>query len=263
MKNYKTFLGTLLLFVLSLVMTGCDEQLDNPTTDTPTESPTDSPTDSPTETPETETPPSTSFYCNTEMPAVWVFSKDASYMSFYFETNITDFTISSSETWCTVQMENAERENLKRLIINVTEFATNDFLTPRKATVLIKGDIYNFSITIAQNANVSISTLGLPYKDTGYTLELAPGASKEVTIKANCYSWSASTDADWLTLTQKDYTTLIVTSTLNTSDSPRSANVTIVNDADTYNDQSIFTVIDGESELTGKDYNYGTSIGWD
>ena len=28
MKNYKTFMSTLMLFVLSLVMAGCDEQLD-------------------------------------------------------------------------------------------------------------------------------------------------------------------------------------------------------------------------------------------
>jgi len=247
-----------MLLVLPMMLAGCDEQLDNPAMDPPTESQTDQPTES------SETPPSTSYYCNTEMPAIWVFNKDAGYMSFYFETNITDFSVSSSESWCTVQMENTETENLKSLIISVTEYATSTFTTPREAKVLIKGaDIYNFSITIAQNANISIETPNLPYKDTGYTLELAPGTSKEVTIRANCYSWSASTDVDWLTLTPKDYTTLIVTSTLNTSDTPRTASVTIVNNADELNDQFVFTVIDGKAELTGNDYSYGTSIGWD
>ena len=42
MKNYKTFMSTLMLFVLSLVMAGCDEQLDNPST--PVEAPQETPT---------------------------------------------------------------------------------------------------------------------------------------------------------------------------------------------------------------------------
>ena len=42
MKNYKTFMSTLMLFVLSLVLAGCDEQLDNPST--PVEAPQETPT---------------------------------------------------------------------------------------------------------------------------------------------------------------------------------------------------------------------------
>ena len=213
----------------------------------------------------------TESYCTTEMPDVWVFNKDASYTNFILYTNIDDFSITCSESWCTAQVQNLAIEDRKQLIINTAEYdvrTANDayvYDPPRMATVHITGGgVFDRTITIVQNTNVAITTPLLPNLGFGCVLSMsADGETSEVFVEANCYSWKATTDASWITLSKKDHTTLVVTIAARTDDAPRSATVTIVNESDERNNRHTFTVADKDAVLTGNDYGYGDDIDWD
>lgn len=212
-------------------------------------------------------------YCTADMPNVWVFNRDASSTSFTLQTNLEaeDFNVTCSETWCTTQVQPTAKEDMKRLAVFVTEYDVRDangiyvYDPPRTATLRIKGGgVFDRTITIAQNTNVIISTPLLPNTGFGDILYLsAAGETQEVAVTANCYRWKASTEATWLTVTQKDNMTLIVTSSERTGDTPRSATVTIVNESDKLNDRHTFTVADKDAVLTGSDYQYGEGTDWD
>ena len=207
-------------------------------------------------------------YCEANLPVVWVFNRLADATSFLIKTNIEDITVVSSESWCTVSIENTGIAEQKQVTITVSNYEVLDetgsytYAFPRKATIRVTaGNVFDETITIAQNTFVSITTPIL--ENTYNTLYLPAGYTQDVTIKTNCYSWSATTDATWLTVSQKDYTTLTVTSEARTDDTPRSATVTITNDADELNDSHTFTVADADAVLTSKDYEYGEGTGWD
>lgn len=207
-------------------------------------------------------------YCEANLPDVWVFNRLADVTSFLIKTNIENITVTCSESWCTVKVEDTGTAEQKQVTISVDDYQVLDetgsytYAIPRTATVQITaGDIFDETITIAQNTFVAITT---PLLESTYnTLYLPAGSTQEVTVKTNCYSWSAACDAAWLTVSKKDYTTLTVTSETRTDDSPRSATVTITNDADELNDSHTITVVDADAVLTSKDYEYGEGTGWD
>ena len=210
-------------------------------------------------------------YCTTNMPDVWVFTRYASFTEFVLQTNIDEFSITSSESWCTAKVLETTIANQKTLVVTVEEYDARDALgaysldPPRTATVRIKSDgVIDRTLTVVQNTHVEIKTPELPYVGYNRVLYLsADGESKDVVILANCYSWSATSDADWLTLTPKDNGTLTVTSTPRTDNTARTAVVTVFDEADQQQNYCRFIVADKDAVLNESDYNYGGGTGWD
>lgn len=211
------------------------------------------------------------YYCTTDMPDEWVLSWNESWVAFPLKTNIEDFKITISESWCTAQVQPTTTAGKKELMVTVEEYNVLDgtgapmFLQPRKAKLRITGGgVFDRSITIVQNTHVQISTPSLSYFEGNQVLYLsADGETQTVTVTANCYSWRASTGADWLTITKMDASTLSITSTPRTSGGPRKASVSIVDEAAPMNNTCSFVVADKDAVLTGNDFDYGESTEWD
>lgn len=210
-------------------------------------------------------------YCTTDMPDVWVFTRYASSTEFVLKTNLDNFSITSSESWCTAKLQETSTAGQKKLVVAVEEYDARDALgaysidPPRTATVRITSDgVIDRTLTVAQNTHVEIKTPELPY--VGYNRVLyisAEGESKDVVILANCYSWSATSDADWLTLTPKGKGTLTVTSTQRSNKAARTAVVTVFDESDPQHNYCKFVVADKDALLNESDYNYGEGTGWD
>lgn len=210
-------------------------------------------------------------YCTTDMPNEWVFSYEASTGSFLMTTNIEEFTVTSTEPWCTAYVENGSSDDKKRLVISVTSYEKADgegFYEnelPRQATVRVAGgNVFDRSILIVQNSHIYM-LVNDAYGFVDGCLELSPeGETKEVSIETNCYSWTPYTDAEWLTVRRKDGNTVVVTSRARSADDTnrREAVVKIVNDADEYNNVQ-FTVRDAQADIHGEDYGYDSPTGWD
>lgn len=210
-------------------------------------------------------------YCTTEMPDRWLFNYEASSQYFLMSTNIDDFTVTSTESWCTAYIENGLSAGKKQLVINVTNYEKansegyyeNEL--PRLATVhVIGGSVFDRSILIVQESHIQMYLHTYNFVD-GY-LELSPkGETKEVTIETNCYSWTPYTDADWLTVKRKDGNTIIVTSKARPAydTNRRQAVVKVVNDADEYNNNEQFLVRDAQADIHGENYGYDNPTGWD
>lgn len=221
--------------------------------------------------PDTPDNPSAKKYCKPgdNWKTVWVFNKDSDGISFYLDTNLepADFTVSSTEKWCTAKVEATGTATLKTLVMLVEEYDPRDengwykFDPPRTATVHIKsGELFDKQITIAQNCMVSINTsLG----DKSLKIS-AGGESVEVAVFTNCYSWTPTTQTNWLTVKRKDNSTLIVTSKRrpDTQTTARQGTVLLTNDADAGSSLTI-TVVETDPTISGEDYPYGEHSDWE
>lgn len=228
----------------------------------PAPSPAPSPTPTPTPTP-VPTPPVDVNYFKADIKDLYVFnSGGGSGVEVAYKTDIKDWTVTPSERWCKITVESA------RFVILVDEYkptvnpdgSGGDLYTsPRTCTVqLTAGTAFSKTFTVLQESRTIIS---IPFQPL---LLSAAGASADVLVNNNCYSWTATTDASWLTLKKKDSSTLTVTSTARpaSESTPRKATVMIVSDLDDFVNAR-FTVADADSELSGEDYNYGDHTDWD
>ena len=244
---------TVLLTCLSLG--GCNK----PEPPTPTPTPTPVPTPTPTPTPD---PPAKTNYFEADIKDVYAFNcGDISGVEVPYKTDINDWTIKSSETWCSFIIES------HRFVILVSEYRPTVnpdgsggylYTEPRTCTVTVSaGSAYNKTFRVIQESMTFFDISSNP-------VLLSPeGGSADVTIINNCYGWSASCDASWLTLKKTGSSTLTVTSSARAAgDSPRKATVNIKSDLDDWVTAK-FTVADADSELSGEDFNYGDHTDWD
>lgn len=218
-----------------------------------------------------ETPPETQeAYCTTDMPAEWVFSRQASSTTFQLETNIESFSIKVNDSWCSAQVQDAGTGKQKKLVVNVQEYdarkedGSYSCDPPRKTTFSITGGgVFDRTLTVIQNTHVEFSLPSLQY--IGYDFYLfveADDVSVDVPVSVNCYSWSAKTDATWLTVSCKDHSTLTVRSSARAYGAARQGLVTVFDEADQRNNFT-FVVADKDATLTGNDYDYGDGSEWD
>lgn len=219
-----------------------------------------------------ETPTPSGPYCIATIPEVVLFNAGGGLIGYTLKTNIGEFTVvSGDESWCTARVDNTEDENISILNISTTEYDIRDengvyvYDPPRTTTISITGgEVFDRTFIVAQNTNVNISTPLLPNEGFGPVLRLsADGETAEVLVNTNCYRWTPSTEANWLTVSRKDLTTLLITSTPRTDSSPRKAAVTLTDDADSYNNRHTIIVADKDAVLTGTDYDYGEGSEWD
>ena len=117
--------------------------------------------------------------------------------------------------------------------------------------------MYSKTFTVVQE---SVTFFNIP---TNPVLLSPEGESADDTVINNCYGWSASTDASWLTLKKTGSSTLTVTSSARAGGaSPRQAIVSLKSDLDDWVTAK-FTIADADSELSGEDFNYGDHTDWD
>lgn len=180
----------------------------------------------------------------------------------FYETDISGWAITPSEEWCRIVVE---KERFIIMADDYTPYVNPDgsggylYTEPRTCTVeLVAGSVFGKTFTVLQESMTAIS------------IPLAPiflsssGESKDVLIINNCYNWTASTDASWITLKKKDSSTLTVTSEARPASetTPRQATVLVVSELDPEVRQ-VFTVADADAEINGEDYNYGDHTDWD
>lgn len=207
-------------------------------------------------------------YFKADIKDVYVFWYDGSGPEtlIYYESDIKEITVTSSENWCeaTVLGDDA---NIIRLHCEEYHPTFNPdgsggwlYAEPRSCTVqLTAGNVFSKTFKVFQECETDISVPSDPV-----TLSAA-GESVDVLVQNNVYSWSASTDATWLTLRKKDSSTLTVTSAARPASetAPRRATVTIVNDYNSFGAKTTFTVADADADLSGEDFGYGDHTDWD
>ena len=137
----------------------------------------------------------------------------------------------------------------------------------RTAVLRVKaGSVFDKRVTIIQEGNINLNTYVQLYQ-SGVLYMNPAGETKEVKVVANCYSWTPTTEADWVTLTKKDNHILIVTTAPRAADSDkkRVATISITNDkVEWQKDETLFKVADGEPNISGENFNYGDEISeWD
>ncbi len=139
--------------------------------------------------------------------------------------SLAPYDVKNTETWITPSKNSGTRGNSEFELV----IAKNETVNKRNATITVQNKIYGLShdIVVTQKAgkpNISISTSSMETS--------AEAGNKAITITSNI-SWTASCDADWVTLSHKKggmgETALTVTVKANTTTSDRSATVKITN----------------------------------
>ena len=210
----------------------------------------------------TPDPPVRKDYFEANIKDIYAFNcGDISGVEVYYKTDISGWTITPSETWCSIIVES------RRFVILVSEYRPTVnpdgsggylYTEPRSCTVTVSaGSVYSKTFTVIQE---SMTFFNIPSNPVRLSPE---GGTADVTVINNCYGWSASTDASWLTLKKTGSSTLTVTSSSRAAGaSPRKATVTVKSDLDDWV-TARFTVADADSELSGEDFNYGDHTDWD
>lgn len=199
-----------------------------------------------------DTPPSTSPYFKANIQDTYFQGPTDTGFTIYVDTNITDWTAEASADWLKVTKKSAEAVFVPQTI------EQGSYPAPRTCTVTIKaGSVFNKTFTVLQEAWTHISAV--------YEVKLKPGGETvEIPISHNCYNWTPSTDANWLTVKKKDTATLTITSSARSASetTPRKGVVKLqsqLQDAVYWN----ITVSDADSNLGNEDYNYEDPTEWD
>lgn len=217
-------------------------------------------------------------YCKGSFSDVVVLSKNELGPMIYLDTNIPLENISLSVEpggeWLHPEIDDFQNGEYNRTITlhndgyaNKNEYGDKIYEHYRTAILRIKaGTVYDKRVTIVQEGNIILNTYIKLYY--GNVLYMNPtGETKDVKVITNCYSWTPSTDADWVTLVKKDDRTLTVTTKPRAAgnDKKRVAEITITNDkVDWQKDETQFKVADGDPNISGENYNYDDEItGWD
>ena len=220
------------------------------------------PSPEPTPVPPTPTPPQKTNYFEADIKDIYAFNcGDISGVEVSYKTDISGWTIKPSETWCSILVEST------RFVILVSEYRPTVnpdgsggylYTEPRSCTVTVTaGTAYSKTFKVIQESMTFFNIPSAP-------ILLSPdGGSADVTVINNCYGWSASTDASWLTLKKTGNSTLTVTSSARAAGaSPRQATVTLKSDLDDWVTAK-FTIADADAELSGEDFRYGDHTDWD
>lgn len=187
-----------------------------------------------------------------------VYNRDAvSVAAMTVKTNVTDWSVTSSDTWCSA----IANEN-NSIVLQLQEYGeSREVLPPRICTVSVQaGAVFNQTIKVVQQSYVVFS-----FEREGQPLVLpASGATIDVPVYSNSYQWTPTSPADWIKLEKRSPSVLRVTTSPRpaTESSPRSALVTVHSSSDEYAKGS-FEVRDEDATLSGEDYQYGEHIDWD
>lgn len=194
-------------------------------------------------------------------PELFVFDrKGDTFSSLLVETNIDDWSVSSSESWC-----NARRESYWVAISAEPYETSTGFLYPRSCEVRIKaGTVYDKVIKIAQESRPFIHTI----RNQGEYLLPPSGSPIDVYIITSLYDWQIQNNNEWLKTEKVDRTTLRVRTVPNGSQEKRSGEVRLFSIADKEPNPATLAVCylkftEGDPDLTGEDYHYGDGINWD
>ena len=195
-------------------------------------------------------------------PELFIFDrKGDTFTALMAETNIVDWTVTSSESWC-----NARRESYWVAIsAEPYEAESGQYLYPRSCEVRIKaGTIYDKVIRIAQESRPFIHTLRYQSE-----YQVPPsGASIDVYIITSLYDWQIQNGNEWLKAEKVNRTTLRVSTTPNGSREKRTGDITLFSIADKVPNPASLAVCyirftEGDPDLTGDDYDYGDNLDWD
>lgn len=232
------------------------------------------PTPGPTPGPDPEPKPAAPFF-RADLPAEFVFNVDAGVMDWPVETNISDWTATSSDTWCkaTPSQTGLRLETENYIVMGDGENV--EYVAPRVCTVTVQaGTTFSKTIQIVQQTYTAINfpqhELYTNYDwilsgPEGITVLLsADGQTRELVVNSNAWLWVPETDAAWLQVTCVDNKTLRLTSTARpeSETAPRSATVKVYDK----NNEPVFRtfrVADAPATVGGDDFDYGDHTDWD
>lgn len=153
---------------------------------------------------------------------------DPGAVSWVVDTNIEDWTATSSESWCKPVTGSTE------LLLQIEAYDARDdngqyqYDPPRTCTVTVKA-----------------------------------GQTRDLVVSSNAYRWVPTTDASWLKVECVDNATLrLISAARSDSDTqPRSAVVKVYVETDQLNYET-FTVLDAPASVEGNDFGYGDHTDW-
>lgn len=257
-------LRALLCASLLLSAAACDKP--------PKPDPAPGPTPNPTPDPD---PKPAAPYFRADLPAECVINFDQGVVAWTVETNITDWTVSSSETWCKAT---PKAEQIWLEVENYDARDENGFEAydpPRICTVTVQaGTVFNKTIKLVQQTHTIIDfpqrTYSMNYdwildEPSGMVVLLsADGQTRELVVQSNAYRWIPTTEASWLKVECLNNSTLKLTSTARpeTESEARTATVKLYVETDELN-YVTFQVQDAPAKVGGPDLNYGDHTDWD
>ena len=202
-----------------------------------------------------------------------IFNADADGTTLIVETNLAGWAVSSDAAWCKVDKTEETMSAKATVVITVGDYDTRDEnglfrnLAARKAQVTVSAPGQKSkSIRVVQQGRVYFNYTDEYQWDLSlfsYVLEISAGGQRDAHIVTNCYKWTPSTDASWLTVERIDQVTLRLSSQPRADgDGLRKATVTVSDSNDDFQHTS-FVVIERTGGLSGHDYDYDDTYPWD
>ena len=181
-------------------------------------------TPKPNPAPDPEPPAPVGPYFKADLPDECVINMDQGAVAWKVETNITDWTVSSSETWCKATPK------ADQIWLEVENYDARDengfeaYDPPRICTVTVQaGTVFNKTIKLVQQTHTIIDfpqrTYSMNYdwildEPSGMVVLLsADGQTRELVVQSNAYRWIPTTEASWLKVECLNNSTLKLTST--------------------------------------------------
>ena len=214
-------------------------------------------------------------YFKANLPDEYLLSFNQGAVSWPVDTDINDWTATSDADWC------KPTAKAKELWLDVEDYDCRDengyerYDPPRICTVTVKaGTVFSKTFKIVQDTHTFVNFPQMQnsgqydwitVNPEGMTVHLSPdGETRDVTVLCNAYRWTASTEADWLTVTRIDGATLRVTSKAREASQaePRSTKVQLVVPTNLLEPVS-FKVQDAPASVAGHDLDYGDHTDWD
>ena len=214
-------------------------------------------------------------YFKINLPDEFLMSYNQGAASWVVDTDITDWTATSSEGWC------KPTAKAKELWLDVEDYdcryenGAYRYDPPRICTVTVKaGTVFNKTFKVVQDTHTMISFTQLTYSQnydwildepSGMKVLLsADGQTRDLMITSNAYRWIPETEASWLKVECVNNATLRLTSTARpeSETTARRATVKLYAETDRLNTAS-FTVEDAPANVEGNDFSYGDHTDWD
>lgn len=201
-------------------------------------------------------------YFKADLPDEFIVNRDPGSVSWSVDTNIEDWTVTSSEDWCV-----AEVTEDSRLLLTIEDYDPRTdngiyiYDPPRTCSIEVKaGDTFSKKFKLVQQCRISIS---FPYLTSA--IKLPPsGGSVDVIVSTNAYKWAAQTDASWIEVRCVDNTTLRIKSTARSGQETEIRQATIkVYPTSDETQYSTLSVQDTPPTVDGDDWDYGDHTDWD
>jgi hypothetical protein len=174
------------------------------------------------------------------------------------------WSVTCSEPWCFATAGGYPVS----ISLSAEAYGKNDPLWPRtcELSVVIPG-LYNGTFKVVQESVTFIELAGGVAEE--YILSPS-GAAKEFTIHTNLYEWKVENGSDWIKAEKVDAMTFRVSAIPRTQASSAARNGTIhlysaalSHRPSTAGDFITLNFKEGDPDVSGEDYGYGESHGWD